>query len=113
MTLITHEANNQYLDLVDYYLSKGRDRAAVLLDQALDEARDIIGQNPTKGRQYPSVYDKLVWPRVLWIKVHRYWFSFIVIQDEPLIFNIMWDASDIERQANPPPDETIDLNSLR
>ena len=113
MTLITSEANNQYLDLIDSFLSKGRDRAAVLLDEALDEARNIIGQNPTKGQRYPAKYDKLVWQQVLWIQVHRYWFSFIVIRNEPIIFNIMWDSADIERRANLPPDDSIDFNSLR
>jgi plasmid stabilization system protein ParE len=103
MTRLSSTANRQYLDLIDHYLSRGFHDAAVKLTEAVEQAVIAIGQDPMAGRDYPAIYDKLIWPDVKWIKRHRYWFSYTT-QGEPVIFNILWDAADIAGRAMSPDD---------
>ena len=69
MTQLANNANNQYLDLIDHYLARGYDQAAERLTIAIDQARVSIDKNPLAGRDYPAIYDKLIWQNVKWINI--------------------------------------------
>ncbi len=101
MVRLSSSAQKQYLDLIDHFLERGYDQAAEKLNDAVDQARLTIGQRPSLGRDFPSVYANLVWPNVKWVKVHRYWFAYTTDRD-PVIFNILWDSADIPGRPLPP-----------
>lgn len=101
MTRLSRTANRQYLDLIDHYLTRGYDGAAEKLTEAVELATVIIEKAPMAGRDFPALYESLIWPGVKWVKVHRYWFSYTT-SGEPVVFNILWDASDIVNRATVP-----------
>jgi plasmid stabilization system protein ParE len=101
MIRIAATANEQYLALIDYYLERERPEAAEKLTEAVEQAARQIEANPRIGRNFPAIYDTFIWPGVRWLKVHRYWFSYTSV-NEPVIFNILWEAADIPGRAMPP-----------
>jgi plasmid stabilization system protein ParE len=101
MVRLSSSAQKQYLDLIDHFLERDYDQAAEKLVDVGDQARLTIGERPSQGRNFPSVYANLVWPNVKWVKVHRYWFAYTTDGD-PVIFSILWDSADIPGRANPP-----------
>ena len=88
MTRLATSANSQYLDLVDHDLERDYDQAAERLSAAIEQAAASIDAYPSDGKDFPAIYDKMVWPDVKWIKVHRYWFSYTTT-GKPVIFNII------------------------
>ena len=97
-------AREQYFELIRHYLEREREEAVNRLISALEEARRLIGEGYVNAVDHPSVYGGLARDGVKWVKCHRYWFAFTL--DEPVIFNILWDAADIVRRVAPPPGGT-------
>jgi hypothetical protein len=97
-------AREQYFELIQHYLEKEREEAVNRLIGALEDARRLIDAGYHNAVDHPSVYSRLARDGVKWVKCHRYWFGFTV--DEPVIFNILWDAADIVRRVAPPPGGT-------
>ncbi len=84
MVRLSSSAHKQSLDLIDHHL-----------------AGLTIGEHPFAGRDYPSVSISLTWPNVKWVKIHRYRFAYTA-NDDPVIFNTLWDTADILGRDNLP-----------
>jgi hypothetical protein len=107
MPPLSQTAREQYFALILHYLEKEREEAVERLIRALEEARHLIAAGHVNAVDHPSVYPGLKRDGVKWLKCHRYWFSFTV--DDPVIFNIIWDTSNMPRRIAPPPGGNPDL----
>jgi hypothetical protein len=72
-------------ELIEHYIARERD--------------------PTGGRQYPTPYPEVSRWGFRWIKVHRYWFSYVVGRDRLLMTNVLHDTANIPRRVAAEDDE--------
>jgi plasmid stabilization system protein ParE len=96
---ITATAREQYLGTVRRYLTSttrrpARPQAARRLIDAYEAAVEAIASGPRIALSHPRPYPQLASFGFRWIKVHRYWFSYLPGED-PVITNILDEVADI------------------
>jgi len=108
--LITETARTQYLGTIQRYLAArarkpARPLAARRLIEAYGTAVEEIAGAPSSWFHHPRPYPELARYGFRWIKVHRYWFSYLPDRD-PIITNILDEVADI------PTHVSIDRNPI-
>jgi hypothetical protein len=63
------------------------------------EAARAIEAVPALGHSYPRPYPAMARWGFLWIKMHRYWFGWSTNRGYPVVTNILYDQSRMERRV--------------
>jgi plasmid stabilization system protein ParE len=95
MVRLTSGAEEQRDRLLSYYKQKKYYEAGQYLLGAVDKAIEYIGLNPNGGKTHPTSYPQVKIYGYRWVKVHIYWFSWAVVDDDLVITNILWERGDI------------------
>lgn len=101
MARLTAEAAVQVDALLDYYSQRGRDQAIRQLRRAVGQALTKIEANPAGGRSFPGPYRGVARWQYRWIKVHRYWFGYVVEDGEAVVTNVFFETADIQGRIVP------------
>ncbi len=102
MARLTAEARVQVFALAGHFVARNRVEAADRLWDAVAAVLKRLSMANQIGRTYPSVYTELASAGQRWVKVHRYWFGYLVVEGEAVIVNVIDESADIPRRANRP-----------
>jgi hypothetical protein len=105
----TLSGEQQARDLFEGFLRKERYDAYRRLAAAIAEAVARIEADPMTGAPFPRPYPAMARWNFRWIKVHRYWFSWSTRKGYPVITNILYDQSQIDRRVAPDDDLDVEI----
>jgi plasmid stabilization system protein ParE len=82
------------------YATETRNRAArpeavLKLKEAITGAVDALIMGRVIGRRYPSTYEDIAREGEEWLRIHRYWFGYVLDGDRAIVFAVLDAMSDM------------------
>lgn len=95
MGRIAAEARQQFGELLDHFLAKGRDSAAERLERSVADALARADDPQTRWLPAPRPYPHIANGSLRWIKIHRYWIAYSVEDGEGVIRQVLDETANI------------------
>lgn len=97
------EANAHVDALIAYFTQRTKEQppnpeAIDNLLEAIESAKALLLSGQGVRRNYPSIYEKMARKGEQWLKVHRYWFGYIIRADEAVIFALIDESANMPRR---------------